>query len=220
MEDNKNKNNIKSNRNNWKQDPETVKANILEVATDEIANHGLAGSRINVIAEKSDTSKRMIYYYFGSKEALYEAVLEETYKSIRQEEKDLKLDHLTPIEALKTLVEVTIRHHNKHPNFIRLIMNENFRECRYLEKSKNIKELNAPAIERITEIYNRGVESGHFREGVDPLELHWYISALSFFKVSNRSSFKTAFNFDTADKVTEIVLTNNIKEMILRFVLK
>ena len=211
---------IKPKRQNWKQDPDAVKTNIIKVATKEMANHGLEGSRINVIAEKSNTSKRMIYYYFGGKEGLYKAVLEDTYSSIRKEEKDLKVDHLTPIEALKTLVEVTIKHHKNNPNFIRLIMSENFRDCRYLKQSKNIKELNKPAIERLTEIYRRGIESNIFREGINPLELHWYISAMSFFKVSNRSSYCTAFNYDTDDKVNEIVLTNNIKDIILRFVLK
>ncbi|MCB1760598.1 MAG: TetR family transcriptional regulator [Gammaproteobacteria bacterium] len=207
-------------RQGWKQDPASVKADILKVATGEIATYGLSGSRINVIAEKCKTSKRMIYYYFGDKEGLYRAVLECAYESVRSGEQDLKLDHLMPIPALETLVEFTFRHHSQHPDFIRLIMIENVHNGKYLAQSETIKEVNAPAINRVKKIYERGLQEGYFREGFTALELHWYISALSFFNVSNRASFSMVFGDSLGSAEGQERLVAHTKEMILRFVLK
>ena len=166
------------------------------------------------------TSKRMIYYYFGDKEGLYRAVLEATYHSIRDGEKDLDLDHLPPIKALETLVDFTFKHHRDHPDFIRIIMIENIHHGRYLKHSNAIKEINAPAINRVEVIYRRGLEAGYFREGVSPLELHWFISALSFFNVSNRASFGMVFGNSLNSEQGQERLSKHIKEMILRFILK
>ena len=57
-------------------DPERTRQDILNVATEEFASAGFSGARVDTIAERTRTSKRMIYYYFGSKEGLYLAALE------------------------------------------------------------------------------------------------------------------------------------------------
>lgn len=210
----------KSPRTGWKQDPASVKADILQVATAEIATHGLSGSRVNVIAEKSKTSKRMIYYYFGDKEGLYQAVLEAAYRSIRDGEMHLKLDNLPPIEALEKLVDFTFRHHHRNPDFIRIIMNENIQHGKYLKHSAAIKQVNATAVRRIESIYQRGLSAGYFRQGINPLELHWFISAFSFFNVSNQATFSYLFwdSLDNPDSQERLV--QHCKQMVLRFVLK
>lgn len=220
MKENAQKQKTKTKRSNWKQSPETVKSNILKVATEEMANNGLAGSRINVIAEQSDTSKRMIYYYFGDKEGLYQAVLESAYESIRKKEQELNLDHLSPVEALEELVEFTILHHNNNPDFIRLIMVENIHKAKYLKLSKKIRGLNSSAIDRIDNIYKRGVESGDFIEGLKPIEIHWYISAFSFFNIANRNTFSVAFDYDSGLQSNKDSLVKNIKSMILQYISK
>lgn len=209
----------KTPRQGWKQDPESVKADILKVATREIATYGLSGSRVNVIADKCKTSKRMIYYYFGDKEGLYQAVIEAAYCSVRDGEKGLDLDHLDPVTALETLVEFTFRHHSGNPDYIRLIMIENIHHGKFLEQSETIQALNAPAINRVERIYARGVEAGCFRKGVTPLELHWFISAFSFFNVSNRASFSLIFGNQLTDEGNQAMLAAHAREMILRFVL-
>lgn len=207
-------------RQTWKQDPKMVKDNILKVATKEMSTHGLSGSRINVIAEQCDTSKRMIYYYFKDKEGLYKAVLEATYRSIRNAENSLNIENLHPKEALEELIDFTIIHHSNNPDFIRLIMIENIHNSKYLKLSSIIQELNSPAIKRIEDIYKKGVKENVFKNGLDPLEIHWYISALSFFNVSNKSSFNTAFGtkLSSIEKQKELAL--HIKQMIINFVIK
>ena len=74
-------------------DPDRTKANIIEIATHEFSEKGLSGARIDEIAERTRTSKRMIYYYFESKEGLYRAVLEDSYRRIRTIEASLDLEN-------------------------------------------------------------------------------------------------------------------------------
>jgi AcrR family transcriptional regulator len=177
-------------------DPERTMANIMEVALAEFAEKGLAGARIDEIAAATQTSKRMIYYYFESKEGLYLKVLEESYRRMRQLEGELQLDNLAPEAALRRLTEYTFDHHFSNEPYIRLVMSENMNRGQYLAQSPFIQDLNVPAISAIRKLYERGVAAGVFRPGLDPLDLHATISALSFFNVSNRHTFGLIFKCD------------------------
>ncbi len=178
-------------------DPERTRADILAVAEQEFGEKGLAGARIDEIAAATQTSKRMIYYYFGSKEGLYLAVLEESYRKIRQEETDLHLESLEPEAALRRLVGFTFDRHLRNENYIRIVMSENINRGQFLRQSQYIQDLNIPAISAIRELYQRGVEQGVFRPGLDPVDIHASISALSFFNVSNRHTFGLIFKLET-----------------------
>lgn len=199
---------------------ERTTADILAVATAEFAEKGLAGARIDEIAERTRTSKRMIYYYFKSKEGLYLAVLEEAYRAIRAIEATLDLEHLRPRQALRALVGFTFDYQRANPNFIRLVMNENMHKGEYMKKSQRMRELNAPAIEALRDIYRRGLEEGVFREGLDPLDLHMSISALSFFNVSNQYTFSQIFDCDIGADEAVAQRRRNVEDMVLGYVLK
>jgi AcrR family transcriptional regulator len=201
-------------------DPARTMADILAVATREFAEKGLAGARIDVIAEAMRTSKRMIYYYFGSKEGLYIAVLEEAYRRMREIEQDLHLDDLPPEDALRRLVGFTVDYQWAHPDFIRLVMTENIHRGEYLAQSKAIRQLNVPAIEGLRRVYERGVATGQFRVGLDPIDLHMSISALSVFNVANRHTFSLIFQRDLESAPALIARRDSIVEMIVRFVRK
>ena len=199
-------------------DPARTMAGILEVATAEFANKGLSGARIDEIAAATSTSKRMIYYYFGSKEGLYLAVLEESYRRMRSIEAELHLGDLSPEQALRRLVEFTFDHHFGNQDYIRLVMSENMQRGEYLAQSKIIQELNVTAIQSIRQLYDRGVAEGVFREGLDPIDIHASISALTFFNVSNQHTFGLIFKHDPAAAAARAVRRSNIVEMIVRFV--
>jgi AcrR family transcriptional regulator len=201
-------------------DPARTMADLLAVATREFAEKGLAGARIDVIAEAMRTSKRMIYYYFGSKEGLYIAVLEEAYRRMREIEQDLHLDDMPPEDALRRLVGFTVDYQLAHPDFIRLVMTENIHRGEYLAQSKGIRELNVPAIDGLRRVYERGVAAGQFRSGLDPIDLHMSISALSVFNVANRHTFSLIFQRDLESAPALIARRDNIIEMIVRFVRK
>lgn len=198
-------------------DPERTKANILEVAAAEFGEKGLAGARIDEIAALTQTSKRMIYYYFGSKEGLYLAVLEESYRRVRDTEAELHLPDLEPEQALRRLVAFTFDHHLHHENFIRLVMNENINRGQFLAQSARIQELNVPVVEAIRNLYERGVASGVFRPGLDPVDIHASISALSFFNVSNQHTFGLIFKLDTTSPAYIAQRRESVIEMIVRF---
>jgi AcrR family transcriptional regulator len=201
-------------------DPERTKADILRVAEAEFGEKGLAGARIDEIAELTRTSKRMIYYYFGSKEGLYLAVLEESYRRVRDIESELHLQDLEPEDALRRLVAFTFDHHLDHENYIRLVMNENINRGQFLAQSQRIQDLNVPAIAAIRHLYDRGVKSGLFRKGLDPVDIHASISALSFFNVSNRHTFGLIFKLDMLSKPYIAARRDNVVEMVVRFVRK
>jgi AcrR family transcriptional regulator len=201
-------------------DPERTMADIIEVATHEFSEKGLAGARIDVIAEAMRTSKRMIYYYFGSKEGLYIRVLEEAYRRIREIESGLHLDDLAPEDALRRLVGFTVDYQLANPDFIRLVMTENIHRGEFLAQSKAIHKLNVPAIEGLRRVYERGLKAGVFRSGIDPVDLHMSISALSFFNTANRHTFALIFKRDLETPAAVVARRDSIIEMVLRFVRK
>jgi AcrR family transcriptional regulator len=201
-----------------KNDPERTRADILAVATEEFAEQGFSGARVDMIAERTRTTKRMIYYYFGSKDGLYLAVLEEAYRRMRAIESDLHLDDLPPAQALQKLVEFTYDHHRDNEDFIRLVMNENIQRGDYLRQSQSIQALNTNAIASVKAVYDRGVAQGVFRAGLDPVDIHSAISAFTFFNVSNRHTFGLIFQDRASQEKANTLKRVHVVELILRFV--
>ncbi|PRX38070.1 transcriptional regulator, TetR family [Meinhardsimonia xiamenensis] len=201
-----------------RRDPEGVRRDILAAAGEVFAERGLSGARIDEIAARTRTSKRMIYYYFGDKEGLYRACLEAAYDEVRRGEEALDLGGLPPAEALARLVAFTFDHHRRHPAFIRMVMIENIHRAAHLRASRVAAERNRAAVARLTEILRRGEAEGVFRPGVDPLELHWHISALSFFNVSNRPTFSALFGDELFSEEAQARLRAHAVEMILALV--
>ncbi len=176
--------------------------NILIVATREFADKGLAGARIDEIAEKTQSSKRMIYYYFGGKDELYRAVLERAYQHIRTQEQAAHFEDLQPDEALRAIIGHNFDYHFEHPEFVRLVMNENVHHGEHIAQIESMKERNRSVIDSLAVILKKGEALGLFRSGVDPVDLHTTISALSFYNVSNRHTFLHNFGVDfTAPEV-------------------
>jgi AcrR family transcriptional regulator len=201
-------------------DPDRTMADILKVATAEFADKGLSGARIDEIAATTRTSKRMIYYYFGSKEGLYLKVLEEAYGRIRSIETDLHLEDLPPEDALRKLVAFTFDYQHENDDFIRLVMNENMHRGEFLAQSKTIQQRNLPAIDTLKLVYDRGVKARVFRKDIDPIDLHMSISALCFFSVANRHTFGLIFKRDMESPRALRERRDSVVEMIVRFVRK
>jgi AcrR family transcriptional regulator len=199
-------------------DPEKTRQDIIEVATHEFAANGLSGARVDEIAERTKTSKRMIYYYFGSKEGLYLAVLEEAYRRIRHIEGQLDLDHLPPLEALAELAGFTFDYQTGNPDFIRLVVIENIHEGEHIKRSKVIQTLNVAAIDALRRLCARGQREGVFRDGLDPIDLHMSISALSNFNITNRATFSTIFKHDMTSPRALAARRAQVIDLIVRYV--
>jgi AcrR family transcriptional regulator len=200
------------------EEAERTKADILEAAAHEFGEKGLAGTRVDDIAAATRTSKRMIYYYFGSKDGLYLATLEAKYREVRENESQMNLDGMSPQAALRCLTAVTFDHHLNNEDYIRMVMSENINRGRYLAQSEHVKELNRPAIALVTRIYERGVAAKVFRPDLDPADIHASISALAFFNVSNRYTFGMIFQQDNLSPAYIANRRENVVQMILRYV--
>ncbi len=180
-------------------DPERTRQAILAAARDEFAAHGLSGARVDAIAARTGAAKRMIYYYFGSKEGLYLAVLEAAYADIRRAEQGLGLDRLPPLEAIRRLIGFTFDYEEAHPEFIRLVSIENIHNGRHIAASQTIQAVNSPVIATLAQVLDRGKREGVFRPDAEPTDVHMLISAVCFFRVSNRHSFGVLFGCDLLD---------------------
>jgi AcrR family transcriptional regulator len=180
-------------------DAERTRAEIIEVATREFADNGYAGARVDEIAARMSTTKRMIYYYFGNKERLYVEVLEHAYLGIRAIEQNLDVDHLDPVDAMRQLAELTFDHHESHPDFIRLVSIENIHHAEHIARSTVLSGLANPALDVLTRILDRGHTAGVFRGDVDPLDIHMVISSFCVFRIANRHTFKAIFKHDMLD---------------------
>ena len=191
-------------------DAERTRAELLAVATEVFAQSGYSGGRVDEIAERTRTTKRMIYYYFGGKEGLYMAVLENAYRGIREAEQRLQVDHVDPAVAMRRLAELTFDHHLDHQAFIRLVAIENIHRGEYISRLGSLRTLSKPATSVLDEILARGREQGIFRTDVEALDVHIVISSYCVFQVANRYTFGFLFDVD----FTEVGQRAHLRRMI------
>ncbi len=180
-------------------DSARTREEILDVATSEFAANGYDGSRVDEIAALTRTTKRMIYYHFGSKKQLYIAVLERAYARIRAAEREVNLDDLNPVAALRRVAEVTFDHHGAHPEFIRLVSIENIHNAEHVKELAEQVDLGGPIVSLLDGNLARGRAEGLFRSDVDAIDVHMMISAFCVFRVANRHTFGTIFGRDLVD---------------------
>jgi AcrR family transcriptional regulator len=172
---------------------ERLRERILDAAATEFARSGLGGARVERIAAQAGANVRMLYYYFGSKDELFLAVLERAYATIREAEKALELDQGEPEAAVRRLVTFTWGYYFTHPEFITLLNSENLHRGRHLERSARVSELHAPFLDMVGRLLERGARAGVFRRGVDPMQLYITIAGLGYFYLSNRYTLSAIF---------------------------
>ncbi|MDQ0456432.1 TetR/AcrR family transcriptional regulator [Rhizobium paknamense] len=177
-------------------DPRATRAAILAAAVEEFSHHGYGGARVDAIAARACTNKRMLYHYFGDKEALYLAVLESIYGAIRQAEKGLDLAHRDPLQAMRDLALFTWRYFLNHPEFLSLLATENLLKAQHLKRSKTLAAMHSHFIGELSSVLDRGAKSGVFRPDIDPLSVYMTIAALGFFYLNNRHTISTIFGRD------------------------
>ncbi len=204
-------------RKSRKNNPEKTRENILQEAIVEFVQQGLSGARVDAIAERIHTSKRMIYYYFGSKEQLYVEVLEKLYGDIRSTENRLHLAELAPQEAIRRLVEFTFDHHDRNVDFVRIVSIENIHNAEFVKQSQPIKAMNNTILDSLGVILQRGAEEGIFRQGLIALDVHLLISSFCFYRVSNRHTIGEIFQIDLPNEAIKQRHREMICESVLRY---
>ena len=193
---------------------------LLAAARDEFAEHGLGGARVERIAERAGLDKRLIYHYFENKDSLFLAVLEETYRNIREAEKQLHLTDLPPPEALRRLTEFTWNYYLEHPEFLTLLNSANLHRARHLEGSARARELNTPLIETLGTVLEKGRAQGVFRGGIDPMQLYISIAALSYFYLGNNHTLSAIFGRNLMSPKARSERLSHMCDVILGYVLR
>ncbi len=182
-----------------KRDPERTQRALLDAATKEFADKGIGGARVDAIAQRAGTNKRMLYHYFGDKIGLYVRVLEEAYRAIRTAEHDLDLTHKPPEEALSELARFTWGYFLEHPEFISLLNTENLHRAEHLKGSEYLMEMHSHFVTELADVLRRGADAGTFKEGIDPINVYLTIAALCYFYLSNQHTLSAIFNRELAD---------------------
>ena len=156
---------------------ENTREAILRAAIKVFAKHGYAGGSVEKISQAAHSVDRMIYYYFGSKEGLFIAVLEEIYRRMNEAEQRLALDVEQPVQALHAVIRFVIGYYRKHPEFVTLLN---------IAKLHRAREYSSPAIAVIDRILGAGQAQGLFRQGLAARDLYLLIAASGYFIMSNR----------------------------------
>ena len=201
-------------------DPERTRHRILAAATEEFSRYGLGGARVDRIAARAGANKRMLYYYFGDKEGLFLAALEDRYAHIRNAERTLQLEHLAPREALKRLVHFTWKYFLEHPEFLTLLNSENLHKGRHVRRSRRVPQMHSTLVETLRDILKRGERAGVFRADVDPVQLYISIAGEGYFYLSNRYTLAQIFKRDLMSKRALAERARHNSDMILHALTK
>lgn len=200
-------------------DADRSQQTILAAARNEFHEFGLGGARLERIAERAAIDKKLIYYYFESKDKLFQAVLEEAYRGIREAEQHLRLLDMPPVDAVRALTVFTWDYYLAHPEFLTLLNSANLHRARHLEGSALARSLNTPLIETLGVVLERGRRDGVLRGGVDPMQLYISIAALAYFYLGNNHTLSAIFGRDLMSLRARSERQSHICEVILGYVL-
>ena len=201
-------------------DADRSQKDILDAALAEFAEHGLGGARMDRIAERAGLNKRLIYYYFESKEGLFLAVLERAYEAIRGEEQQLELTQVEPIEAIRRLIAFTWNYYIAHPEFLTLLNSENLHRARHLRQSAKVRRMHSPLVATLADVLDRGNRAGLFRAGVDPVQLYISIAGLSYFYLGNCHTLSTIFDRDLLGAKAKVERLSHMTDLVLGYLVR
>ena len=159
---------------------------ILRAATRVFAKHGYDGGRVEQISKAARSYDRMIYYYFGSKEGLFIAVIEEAYRRFNEAESALELDEARPAQALADVIRFVWGYYQANPEFITLLNTENLHRGKHIAKSMRAREFSSPAVAVLGQVLSHGIGQGVFRDDVAARDVYLMIAAMGYFYLSNR----------------------------------
>jgi TetR/AcrR family transcriptional regulator len=199
-----------------RRDPVATRQKLLTAARREFAKNGLAGARVDEIADRAGVNKQLVYHYFGDKDALYLAVLEWVYEEIRTQERKLNLEGLPPQRAIKKLIESSFDHLAAHPDFIVLLNDENRGSARHVRGSRKLEAMHSPLVSMVSKILKQGEREGAFRKGINPVHLYISIAGLSYFFFSNTPTLSAIFGRDLASPAAKRARRKHVVDLVLQ----
>lgn len=159
---------------------------VLKAAIRVFAKYGLNGGSIEKISSAAKSHDRMIYYYFGNKEGLFVAVLEEIYRQFNEAEAKVSIDAKDPVGSLKRIITFIIYYYHDHPEFVTILNSENLHRGKHIAKLQLATEYSSTAISVFKNILESGQAQGVFRQDVLARDLYMMVAALGYFYQSNR----------------------------------
>lgn len=207
----------KRGRGRLTKESEDLRGAILETATREFSARGFDGARVEAIARAAGVNINLVYHYYGKKEALFIAVMEAAYVTIRSHHNDTNIRALDPEAAMVELVRSTFRFFSNNLYIIGLLNSENMHEACHIKQSERIRSLYEPLLGLIATTLDRGVAEGTFREGVDPVQLFLTINAQSYFHLSNRYTMAFVLHQELASEEALARREAHVLEVILSY---
>ena len=197
-------------------DPERTREEILDVALREFARNGYAGARVDEIAARTRTTKRMIYYYFAGKEQLYIAVLSRAYPASGR-----------PNGNSTSITWTRSRRSARWPSSPSTITSRTRNSSGWSRSRTSTAASSSPGprpspnsnsqpSRLIARILDRG-RDGVFLRQVEAIDVHMMISAFCFFRVANRHTFGALFDVDMLDPVRHDTCRRMIGDMIVSY---
>ena len=202
------------------QSARATRESILKAATKIFAKHGFDGGRVEQISSAAKSYDRMIYYYFGSKEGLFVAVLEKMYAHFNELETELEIDLAQPIEALRKTIEFMAGYYQKHPEFVTLLNAENLHRGKHISKSLRAREYSQPAITLLDGVLKSGAAKALFRSDIRARDVYLMIAAMGYFYVSNRFTLSAFLGEDVQRQEAQLHWRAFIVDAVLRTVAK
>jgi TetR/AcrR family transcriptional regulator len=199
-----------------RRDPAATQKKLLTAARREFASRGLAGARVDDIAERAGVNKQLVYHYFGDKDAIYLAVLEWVYEEIRTHERQLNLEGLPPDTAIRKLIESSFDYLAAHPDFIQLLNDENRGGARHVRGSRRLEAMHSPLISLVAKILGEGVKTGTFRRGISPVHLYISIAGLSYFFLSNTPTLSAIFGKDFSSRTAKLARRRHVVDLVMQ----
>lgn len=197
-----------------RRDPEKTRARILQTATSEFASRGFSGARTAKIARLAKVNVRMLYHYFGSKDALYIAVLESAYENLRREELQLDFEDSVPLDGVLQLFDFIDGHFARHPELRALFAYENLNRAQHLRRSERIPTMSSPVTGLIERLLERGQQAGQFRQDIDALRLYVTMVSLSYYSKAHAHTLSRIFRTDLSAPVWQRAQTGDVHRMI------
>ncbi|MEZ5727398.1 MAG: TetR family transcriptional regulator [Burkholderiaceae bacterium] len=198
---------------------QATRESLLRAAIKVFSKHGLDGGSVEMISRAAKSHDRMIYYYFGNKEGLYIAALEEIYRRFNEAEARLDLDPQRPIEGLRAVVSFMFTYYRRNPEFVTLLNNENLHRGKHIAKSQRAREYSSPALGVVDTLLRAGTSAGVFRSGVSARDLYLMIAAMCYFYQSNRFTLSSFLgeNLETVDALAhwEAFVTDAVMRTVL-----
>ena len=206
-------------RTSRKRNPIDTRTHILEAAIREFSSAGFSGARIERIAKGAKCNVRMLYHHFGNKEDLYRAVLVHCYARIRNQEADLHLAKLPPLEGMVQLLNNTFDHFANNPEFVALLNNENLMRGRFVLRLKSVAQMTSPLRRALETLIERGERQGLFRKGIDPVQIYASVAAMGWFHLSNAYTLSAMFGRDLTDPTWRRARRAHVRDVIMSYLL-